>query len=182
MKRIALPALLAATLIAAPAYAAPKIGMVVVNPNSMTVGRVVAINADGTELTVRTKNYDHVIPVASFKEEKNRLIFARTAFEIDAEKKDAETLATALDVGKPVFGADEKQIGSIAAIDEELVTLELGDTRKVAFPRNGVSATAKGAMIGWTFDQFQENVVSQLPPAPVMVEEDMPAEDGADAA
>lgn len=161
-------ALAAAPLLAGAAFAATpaevRPGMIVVDPSGATVGVVTGVK-DGN-LILKTSKHEVQLPMSSFRADSNKLVFAMTAAQLDAETERALAEAdAAVAVGAQVFGSDGSVAGQIDALDADYVTIKLANGGTVRLPRSGVAGGQNGAVLGVTTAQLNA-LASQAAPAP----------------
>jgi preprotein translocase subunit YajC len=148
-------ALAAAPLAFFPAVAATsaevKPGMQVVDPSGGSVGIVTAVT--GQTLTLKTGTHEVQLPLASFTANQGKLLFGMTAAQLETAMASAQASVAA---GANVYGSDGTLAGTIESIDNSLVTIKLSSGASVRVPRNGVSGSAKGAVLGITTAKLGE--------------------------
>jgi preprotein translocase subunit YajC len=138
---------------ATPAQVQP--GMQVVDPSGGAVGTVTGVKGD--MLILKTPKHEVRLPLASFTADQGKLLFGMTAAQLDAATEQAMAAAkAAVTPGANVYGSDGTLAGTIESIDETLVKIKLADGKSVRIPRNGVSGSDKGAVLGVTTAKLNE--------------------------
>jgi preprotein translocase subunit YajC len=158
------PLPLSAAFAATPAEVHP--GMQVVDPSGGAVGMVTGVK--GNMLILKTSKHEVQLPLTSFTANQGKLLFGMTAAQLDAATEQAMAAAkAAVTPGASVYGSDGTLAGTIESIDESLVKIKLASGHSVRLPRNGVSGSAKGAVLGITTAKLNE-LASQAatPPDP----------------
>lgn len=155
----------AALLVAAPAApavaqqapAAVKVGMQVVDVSGAIVGTISGRKDDS--ITLKTDRHDIPLPTSSFTVQDGKAYFGMTRTQVNAEyeKMLAEAEAS-LVPGAIVNGLGGKRLGTIEAIDDEIVTLKLDSGQSVQLPRSGVAGRPDGAVVGITAEQLAEKI------------------------
>lgn len=144
-------ALAAAPLALSPAAAATSAevqpGMQVVDPSGGAVGIVAGIKGD--MLILKTDKHEVQLPLSSFTANQGKLLFGMTAEQLNAATEQALAAAKAqVTPGANVYGSDGTLAGTIESMDETLVKIKLANGESVRIPRNGVSGSDKGAVLG----------------------------------
>lgn len=138
---------------ATPAEVRP--GMQVVDPSGGAVGTVTGIKGD--MLLLKTDKHEVQLPLASFTANQGKLLFGMTAAQLNAATEQALAVAkAAVAPGASVYGSDGILAGTIESIDESLVKIKLADGKSVRIPRDGVSGSQKGAVLGITTAKLNE--------------------------
>jgi hypothetical protein len=145
-------------LIAAPAVAqqgAAKIGMQVTDPSGAPVGTVVGIK--GANLLIKTDKHEALLPSASFRAEKDKLLFGMTQAQLDAQIEQSLAAAnSAVVAGATVKGLSGTPVGTIESVADGKATIVLQDGKKIAVPQNGLRGNADGSVtIGYSAEQLQ---------------------------
>jgi preprotein translocase subunit YajC len=129
--------------------------MQVVGPSGGVVGMVISVK--GTNLTVKTNKHEVLLPMSSFTANKGKLMFGMSAAQLNAATEQAMAAAkAAVAPGAAVYGSDGSLAGKIESIDEKLVKIKLASGQSVRIPRNGVSGSANGAVLGITTAKLNE--------------------------
>lgn len=162
-------ALAAAPLAFSQAFAATPAevhpGMQVVDPSGGAVGMVTSVNGD--MLILKTDAHEVQLPLTSFRADTGKLVFGMTAAQLNAATEQAMAAAkAAVAPGANVYGSDGTLAGTIESIDESLVKIKLADGQSVRLPRNGVSGSDKGAVLGVTTAKLNELASQAGAPAP----------------
>jgi len=149
----AAPLSFSAVAAATPAEVHP--GMQVVDSSGGAVGTVIGIK--GANLILKTDKHEVQLPMTSFTADKGKLLFGMTAAQLNAATEQAMAAASAsVTVGASVYGVDGSMAGTIEEIDESLVKIKLANGQSVRIPRNGVSGSARGAVLGITTAKLNE--------------------------
>ena len=126
-------------------------GMQVVDPSGGAVGIVTGVKGD--MLTLKTGTHEVQLPLASFTANQGKLLFGMTAAQLEAAMASAQA---AIAPGANVYGSEGALAGTIESIDESLVTIKLASGGSVRVPRNGISGSDKGAVLGITTAKLNE--------------------------
>lgn len=149
----AAPLAFSSAIAATPAEVQP--GMQVVDPSGGAVGMVTGIKGD--MLILKTGKHEVQLPLTSFTVNEGKLLFGMTAAQLDAATEQALAAAKAqVAPGANVYGSDGTLAGTIESIDESLVKIKLANGQSVRLPRNGVSGSDKGAVLGVTTAKLNE--------------------------
>ena len=144
---------------AAPALAqtlAP--GAAIVDTKGQPVGTVVAVNGDVA--TVRTDRHELRMPLSSIRVDKTNGVVAMTQAELNAGVDQAiAKMAAAIAPGATIYDPAGGIVGTIGAVEADLVTVRLPSTREVRLPRNSFSMGRLGLLVGTTAAQME----AQLP-------------------
>lgn len=133
-------------------------GGAIVDTAGQPVGTVVAVTGDAA--TIRTDRHEIRLPVASIRVEKTGGVVGMTQAELNASyDKALAEMAAAMAPGAPVYDPAGGVVGTIGAIESELVTLRLPSTREVRLPRTAFSLGRRGLLVGVTAAQLE----AQLP-------------------
>lgn len=170
--RLARPLLVASAFVsvasigsAALAQAAIAPGMQVVDPAGGAVGTVTAVKGD--QLIVKTDRHEVQLPATSFTADKGKLLFAMTRDQLNAATDKALAAANAaIAVGAEVKGTGGAVAGTIHALDEATVTLELVSGELVRLPRNAIAPSHGGVVLGVTADELKAMAAAATSSAP----------------
>lgn len=160
LAKLAFAAALAATPLAlSPAVAATpaevQSGMQVIDPSGGAVGIVAGVKGD--MLILKTDKHEVRLPLSSFTANQGKLLFGMTAAQLNAATEQAmAAAAAAVATGANVYGSDGTLAGTIESIDEKLVKIKLANGQSVRLPRDGVSGSDKGAVLGVTTAKLNE--------------------------
>jgi hypothetical protein len=121
-------------------------GAQVVDVAGNPVGTVQSVH--DTELILRTDRHEVRLPISSFTPDKGKLIFGMTREALN-QTTDV-VLAKAHLPGTKVYGKNGAVAGTIAAVDQQYVTVELQSGESVRLPRKSVVPDPKGAVLGIT--------------------------------
>ena len=145
---------LTAALPLAPSFAQTA-GQQVVDTGGAAVGTVVRV--DGGNVIVKTDKHEVALPKTSFTPNEGKLLFGMTAAQLNAATEQAMAAANAaVTPGASVFGSDGTLAGTIEELDTSLVKIKLASGQSVRIPRNGVSGSDKGAVLGITTAKLNE--------------------------
>ena len=136
-----------------------------------TAGGVVGTveSADTAGAVVSTGTIKVHMPLASFaKGPKGPMIsLTRAELESQASAKAAEAAAMAMTIGANVSGPQGASVGTISAIEGDLVTLDRTTTNvKVKLPRTAFGVGPNGPMIGLTPEQLDAAIAGQTATTP----------------
>jgi preprotein translocase subunit YajC len=139
---------------AAPAAASFSAGAKVSDTKGGAVGTIA--QDDGNFVVLKTDKHEVRLPKTSFTAHNGGFVIAMTQAEVNAavEKSLAEA-SEKLAVGANVSGSQGAKIGTIAAIDDEYVTLKLTSGKQVRLPRNGIAPGPDGGIIGMTAAELE---------------------------
>ena len=116
----------------------------------------VIAKADGQFVILKTDKHEVRLPVTSFTAHNGGYLFGMTQAQLNAEVEKALAAASAkIAAGATVTGSQGGNVGTIAAVDDQFVTLTLTSGRKVRLPRQAVAAGADGAVIGMTVAELE---------------------------
>ena len=168
----------AAAIAAAPAAFAPAVsatasevrpGMTVVDPSGGTVGLVTAVQ--GENLVLKTDAHEVQVPLSSFTAHEGKLLFGMTATQLNAEtEKSLAEAQAALVVGAPVLASGGTPVGTIDALDAELITIKLTEGGLVRLPRSGAAGTPDGVVIGLTAAELRQSTAQPAAEQPAAEE------------
>jgi preprotein translocase subunit YajC len=159
MSAVAAPA--AAQQAAAPAGAPAAAQKAAIAPGTAvkdTAGGAVGTIArvDGDHVVVKTDRHEVRLPTSSFTPVEGGLLFGMTQAQLNAEVDKAKAAAGAkIAVGAAVTGAAGANVGTIAAVDAEWVTLKLTSGASVRLPRSAVAAGDKGVVTSVTAAELE---------------------------
>lgn len=161
-------AVAALALPATPALAqAITVGMQVTDTTGKPVGTVTGIQGDN--LLVKTDKYTAALAKNSFTPHNGKLLYAISQAQLDAEiEKSLAAADASVKAGASVKGAGGAAVGTIEAVDADMVTIDVGgDTsKKLKLPRSGVRGNPDGTVtIGLTTDQVQAALAQAGTPA-----------------
>lgn len=145
----AVPAAISPAFAATPAEVHP--GMQVVDPSGGAVGIVTAIK--GPNLTLKTSKHEVQLPLTSFTANQGKLLFGMTAAQIDSATEQANA---SIAVGASVFGSDGSIAGQIEEVSDTLVKIKLANGQSIRIPRDGISGSQNGAILGVTTAQLNQ--------------------------
>ena len=130
-------------------------GMQVVDPSGGAVGVVTGVK--GANLILKTDSHEVQLPMTSFTANQGKLLFGMTAAQLNAATEQAMAAASAaVTAGASVYGSDGTLAGTIEEIDQDLVKIKLANGQSVRIPRNGLSGSEKGAVMGITTAKLNE--------------------------
>lgn len=153
-----LVSLASVSLMMSPALAAPPfaVGTAVVDPQGNPVGTIAATEGDLIAI-VRTDRHDISMPFSSFsRDAAGRAVVALSQAELNAKvEANRAAIAASLEVGKPVKGPDGRLIGTIAAINDQGIEVQLTPGRSVMFPRDSIVGGIDGAVASISLEQLE---------------------------
>jgi len=118
------------------------------------VGTVTKV--DGQFLVLKTDRHEVRLPVTSFTPHNGALLFGMTRDQLNAEvDKTLAAAAAKLVPGATITGSQGGTVGTIAAIDDQFVTVNLSSGKKVRLPRAAIAAGPNGAVIGMTVAELE---------------------------
>lgn len=144
---------------AAPAAATPNVvaGAMVSDTAGAPVGTVVRV--DGGNAVVKTDRHEVGVAVTSFGKGKDGLVLAMTQAELNATAEQALAAAQAsITVGATVRDPQGGTVGTIEAMEAELVTIALPSGAKARLPKTALAGTPNGPVIGVTAAQLEAQV------------------------
>jgi preprotein translocase subunit YajC len=148
-------ALVGASPAAFSAAHAQAVGMQIVDTSGAPVGTVTAIKGDNVQ--VKTDKHEVLLPKASFRVDKDKLVIAMTQAQLDS--KIEETAAAndkAIVAGATVNGLQGTEIGKIDSVTDSGVVIALSSGKKIQVARNGVRGNADGSVtVGLTSEQIE---------------------------
>lgn len=129
-------------------------GAAIVDTKGQPVGTVVAVNGDAA--TIRTDRHEVRMPLASIRVDANNGVVAMTQAELNAGVDQAMAqMAAALSPGATVYDPAGGVVGTIGAVEGELVTVRLPSAREARLPRNAFSMGRRGLLVGTTAAQME---------------------------
>lgn len=148
-------ALVGASPAAFSAVHAQAVGMQIVDTSGAPVGTVTAIKGDNVQ--VKTDKHEVLLPKASFRADKGKLVMAMTQAQLDSKiEETAAANAEAIAVGATVNGSAGTALGKIEAVDSGNVTIALNSGKKIKVPSTGLRGNADGTVtIGYTAEQLE---------------------------
>ncbi|MGN6590818.1 MAG: hypothetical protein ACTHKE_11060 [Sphingomicrobium sp.] len=160
--RIILSSITVLGLVAATPLVAQSVGMRVVDTAGAPVGTVTAIQ--GENLQIKTDKHDALLPKASFSVSDGKLLFGMTQAQLDSVIERSQAAASAsIAQGATVKGLGGTPVGTIAAIADGKVTIDLQSGKKIAVAQEGLRGNADGSVtIGSSAAQL-EALVSGAP-------------------
>lgn len=151
----------------APAAAQPAaihVGATVTDTAGGTVGTIIAVS--GATVTVRTDKHDVPVPVGSFATSGTQVVFGMTRDQLNAAVEQANAASqAAFTVGAQVHDRDGALVGTVAALDAEIVTVQM-DTQRVRLPRSALAGSANGLVTGATIAELRAATATAPAPAP----------------
>jgi hypothetical protein len=106
---------------------------------------------------VKTDKHEVLLPKASFRVDKDKLVIAMTQAQLDS--KIEETAAAndkAIVAGATVNGLQGTEIGKIDSVTDSGVVIALSSGKKIQVARNGVRGNADGSVtVGLTSEQIE---------------------------
>jgi len=148
-------ALVGASPVSFSAAHAQAVGMQIVDTSGAPVGVVTAVKGDNVE--VKTDKHEVLLPKASFRADKGKLVMAMTQAQLDSKIEEAAAAnAKAIAVGATVNGSAGTALGKIETVDSGNVTIALNSGKKIRVPSTGLRGNADGTVtIGFTAEQLE---------------------------
>lgn len=168
MRTIMIALALSAAAVSAPAFSqAPagiSAGMTVKDTSGGTVGTVARV--DSGFVIVKTDKHEVRLPANSFTPHEGALLFGMTQAQLNAEvEKSLAAAAAKIAPGAAVTGTAGAAVGTIAAVDDQTVTIKLASGNLVRVPRTGVAPGPNGVVVGATAADL-EAAAKPAAPAP----------------
>jgi hypothetical protein len=127
------------------AQAGIAVGMQVTDVSGAPVGTVTAIQ--GSNLLIKTDRHEALLPSASFRPDKGKLLFGMTQAQLDAEIDQSLAAANAaIKAGATVKGLGGAVVGTIDEVAEGKATITLQSGKKIAVPQEGLRGNADGTV------------------------------------
>jgi hypothetical protein len=105
---------------------------------------------------LKTDKHEVRLPVASFTATADGALFGMTQAQLNAEVDKAKAAADAqIVVGAMVKGAAGNTIGTIEAIDAQIVTLKLVSGKSIRLPRSAIGGGPNGPVMGMTAEEME---------------------------
>jgi preprotein translocase subunit YajC len=141
---------------AAPALAQAA-GTQVVDTTGGAVGTVVRL--DGANVVIKTDKHEVALPKTSFTAHEGKLLFGMTQAQLNAEvEKSLAEAAAAVAPGATVKGSGGTVVGTVEAVEADLVTIKLQSGNLVRIPRSGVAGSNGEVVIGMTAQELEAQV------------------------
>lgn len=141
---------------AAPA-AAPQItaGASVYGPGGNPVGTIASAGADFG--VVKTDKHEVRLPSTAFAARpEGGLVIGLSRDDLNASVEQAlAKLTEMLKPGSTVYGAQGGTVGTVSAVEAELVTVKLASGKAVRLPKSGFAPGPQGLVIGFTAEQLE---------------------------
>jgi preprotein translocase subunit YajC len=135
------------------APAAIHVGATVTDTAGGTVGTITAVN--GATVTLRTDKHEVPIPVGSFATSGTQVVFGMTRDQLNAAIEQASAASqAAFAVGAQVHDRDGALVGTVAALDADVVTVQM-DTQRIRLPRAALAGSANGLVTGATIAELR---------------------------
>lgn len=149
--------------LAQPTPAALHVGATVTDTAGGTVGTITAVN--GATVTLRTDKHEVPIPVGSFAVSGTQVVFGMTRDQLNAAVEQAMAASqAAFAVGAQVHDRDGVLVGTVAALDADVVTVQM-DTQRVRLPRSALAGSANGLVTGATIAELRAATAAPAPAA-----------------
>lgn len=137
-----------------PAAAAVTAGATVKDTSGGVVGTILRV--EGDQLMLKTDRHEVPLPVASFTATDGGALFGLTQAQLNAEIDKAQAAAAAqIVVGATVKGVAGNEVGTIEAIDSQVLTLKLTSGKSIRLPRSAVGGGPNGPVIGLTAEEME---------------------------
>lgn len=145
---------LALAAVSIPAAAAVTSGATVKDTAGGVVGTILKV--EGDHLLLKTDKHEVRLPVASFTATADGALFGLTQAQLNAEVDKAKAAADAqIVVGATVKGAAGNTVGTIEAIDAQIVTLKLVSGKSIRLPRSAIGGSPNGPVMGMTAEEME---------------------------
>ncbi len=145
---------LALAAVSIPAAAAVTAGATVKDTAGGVVGTIVKV--EGDHLLLKTDRHEVRLPVASFTATADGALFGMTQAQLNAEvDKAAAAAAAQIVAGATVKGPAGAVVGTIEAVDSQLVTLKLTSGKSIRLPRSAVGGGPNGPVVGMTAEEIE---------------------------
>lgn len=156
-KLLAAAAFSAALLLPAAAPAQTlAVGTAVTDTDGGAVGTITAI--DGDNVVLRTDRHEVRLPASSFAVTEEAALIGMTQEQLNSQVDQMLAQAEqAFAVGATVLDRDGATIGTVQALDEETLTVQLGE-QQIRLPRAAVAAGPNGLVIGATVAELQAQI------------------------
>jgi hypothetical protein len=127
------------------AQAGIAVGMQVTDVSGAPVGTVTAIQ--GSNLLIKTDRHEALLPSASFRPDKGKLLLGMTQAQLDAEIDQSLASANAaIKAGATVKGLGGAVVGTIDEVADGKATITLQSGKKIAVPQEGLRGNADGTV------------------------------------
>jgi len=135
-----------------------QVGATVKDTEGGVVGTIAAIN--GPNVTIRTDRHEATVPASSFAVSNGEVYFGMTQAQLNAAVEQAQAQAqAAFAVGTPVKDRNGVVVGSVQALDDNFVTIQMGE-QQVRLPRTALAARDGALVTGATVAELQAAVNS----------------------
>ncbi len=154
---LAAAALSAGMLLPAAALAQTlSVGTAVTDTDGGAVGTITAI--DGDNVVLRTDRHEVRLPASSFAVTEDAALIGMTQEQLNSQVDQMLAQAQqAFAVGATVRDRDGATVGTVQALDDETLTIQLGE-QQVRLPRAAVAAGPDGLVIGATVAELQAQI------------------------
>ena len=139
---------------AAEAQANVAAGATVVDPEGGAVGTIASVEGDYAVL--KTDKHEVRLPKSAFGARPDGLAIGLTRDALNAQVEQAAgKLDEALKPGAAVAGAQGNPLGTIDAVEGDLVTVKLSSGKAVRLPKAGFALGPNGLVISLTAEQLE---------------------------
>lgn len=143
----------------AQAQAQISVGASVVGPEGAPVGTVTSVGSDF--VTIKTDKYEVRLPKTALGARPDGWAVGLTQAELNASiEKSLGSLDALLKPGTAVAGAQGAAVGTVEAVEGDLVTLKLTSGKLVRLPKSGFAPGPNGLVIGLTAQQLEAEAPS----------------------
>jgi len=130
-------------------------GAQVSGPQGAPVGTIASV--DGDFAVVKTDKYDVRLPKTSFAAGPNGLVIGLSRDALNASvEQSLGKLDDVLKAGASVNGAQGTPVGTVEAVEGDLVTVKLTSGKSVRLPKSGFAPGPNGLVIGLTAQQLEQ--------------------------
>ncbi|HEU4969161.1 hypothetical protein [Sphingomonas sp.] len=136
-------------------------GTQVVDPSGNPVGTIATVGPN--YVVLKTDRHEVRLSKESFAFRPKGLTFSMTRDQLNAQvEQSVASLDSLLTPGAMVHDRQRGMVGTIEAVEGDLVTLKLPSGAMVRLPKSGFAPGPNGAVIGMTAQQLE----AQVPPQP----------------
>jgi preprotein translocase subunit YajC len=149
--------------IAAPASAqsALRVGATVTDTAGGTVGTITAIS--GGTVTVHTDRHDVPLPASSFTATDTQVLFGMTRDQLNAAVDQAQAAAqAAFAVGAQVRDRDGAVVGTVTALDQQSVTIQM-EGAQIRVQRAALAGAPNGLVTGASLAELRAAATAGTP-------------------
>jgi preprotein translocase subunit YajC len=137
-------------------------GTQVVDPSGNPVGTISSVGP--TYVVLKTDKHEVRLSKDSFAFRPEGLMFSLTKDQLNAQvEQSVANIDDLLTPGAMIHDRQRAMVGTVEAVEGDLVTLKLASGAKVRLPKSGFAPGADGAVIGLTAEQLQAQVPTPTP-------------------